>query len=193
MHKPDYVPWDVFEKFFVPEMRTLLRKSRNESGVVAMGNFVNADLWSSSLGDNTAVQIGPDKTIKDHESLTVNSHLHDLPSQRQYCRHITVEPAPKDPYVWTAQEWDELLHDCRTCEKSVPEEKLSPRVREAFEKSPRDSKVTFPNDVIGHVISTPAQIVWVENEDNARKGDWSVHTVQGVLPRVQEAVRASKS
>jgi hypothetical protein len=48
--------------------------------------FENQDMWSSRMGQRTAVICGPSNTYKSHRD-TEGKWLNDLPSQRQYATY----------------------------------------------------------------------------------------------------------
>jgi hypothetical protein len=60
-----------------------LQEMAERDGVTHLVLFENQDLWSSQLGEKTAMAVGPGCTYGTPDEVS-GRHLHDLPSMRQY-------------------------------------------------------------------------------------------------------------
>ena len=76
-------------------MAEALARLRCTQDTVALVEFQNVDMWSSQMGSNTALAVGPNHTYESVQAVE-GHHLHDLPSQRQYPQCYTEDMPTED-------------------------------------------------------------------------------------------------
>lgn len=75
--------WSEFLELFDPSVHDRLRECARRDGVSHLVCFEVLDLWSSHLGQRTAMTVGPGCTYKDLDAVR-EGRLGDVPSRFQY-------------------------------------------------------------------------------------------------------------